>query len=153
MNMDVKSENLKELKRIIDFYSNTSNLNKSHSISLLNFLMDTLSDSIWQWDLNSGKIKFSKNLQNNVGELVEGDLDKFMEVVHPNDIEPMKEKMIKFIVNNSGKNIFSNQNLFENHYRIKNNGGLWKDVIDKAKIISWNDDGSPSIIVGIHMNI
>lgn len=151
--MDIKSENLKELRKIIDFYSTTSNLSEGHSTSLLNFLMDTLSDSIWQWNLNSGRIKFSKNLQDNIGGLAEDTLESFMKFVYPNDIEPMKEKMIKFIVNNSGKNIFSNQNLYENHYRIKSNSGEWIEVIDKAKIVSWNDDGSPSMIVGIHMNV
>jgi len=151
--MDIKSKNLIELRKIIDFYSNVSGLDTNYNNSLLNFLMDTLSDSIWQWNLNTGKIKFSKNLQNSIGELIEGKSEEFMKYVHPNDVERMKEKMIKFIVNNSGKNVFSNQNLYENHYRIKRNNGDWIEVIDKAKIISWNDDGSPAMIVGIHMNI
>jgi hypothetical protein len=148
---EIKSENLKELKKIIDFYSNVSNLNESHNSSLLNFLMDTISDSLWQWKLNSGIIKFSKNLEKNVGEIV--DLDSFLNLIHPDDIENMKTQMIKFIVNNSGKNIFTNQNLYESHYKIKKNDGTWVDVMDKAKIISWNDDGSPAVIVGINMNV
>lgn len=148
---EIKSENLRELKKIIDFYSNVSNLNESHNSSLLNFLMDTISDSIWQWNVNSGIIKFSKNLEKNVGSIV--DLDSFLNLIHPDDIDEMKSKMVKFIVNNSGKNIFTNQNLYENHYKIKKNDGTWVDVMDKAKIISWNDDGSPAVIVGINMNV
>lgn len=151
--MEIKSENLRELRKIIDFYSNVSSLDENHSSSLLNFLMDTLSESIWQWNLNSGKIKFSQNLQNSIGELSNDNLETFMKFIHPEDIEKMKEKMIKFIVNNSGKNIFSNRNLFENRYKIRNKNGEWIEVMDKAKVISWNDDGSPSIIVGIHMSI
>lgn len=147
------SENLTQLKDLIEFYSNISEIeNKSENSNILNFLMDIISDSIWQWDITNDKVKCSRNLEKNAGK-VGSTIDSFLKIVHPDDIDLMKEKMTRFIVNNSGENIFTNQNIFEHKYRILGLNGDWIEVMDKAKIISWTDDGIPSLIIGINLNI
>jgi hypothetical protein len=149
------SDNFRELRKTLEIYSNIDNLTGLNS-NLLEFLTDILSDSIWQWDINSNKLNFSKNIKNSSEVLSNNkcldDLENFMSIIHPEDVEGMKIKMVEYLLDSYNKNR-SYKNIFTYSYRIKSSSGTWLKVHNMAKVVLWNDDGSPSLIVGIHINI
>ncbi len=148
-----KSENIKELRKIIDFYSNLYSKSELNT-SLLSFLMDTINGSIWQWNIKTNEVKLSKNFKNTAN--LDKDIyniDDFLSLVHPDDLELMKQKLVKYVIMNSGKNILENYSVYEFTYRVLRSDGLYINVMDRGKIISWDDEGSPLIMVGINLNV
>lgn len=102
---------------------------------------------LWDWNLETNKIFFSKELKRILGyeeNEFENKLEFWNENVHPADIEKAYE------------NILNNQNKktehYENVYRIKHKNDSWIWILDRGKTI-FDKNGKALRMIGFYTNI
>lgn len=104
-------------------------------------------DGLWDWDLNSNEVYFSKKWKEMLGytnKELENSLETWERLVHPED----KEKAYEDIKNNqSGKT-----KNYENIHRLKHKNGDWVWILDRGKTI-FNKENKATRMIGFHTNI
>lgn len=102
---------------------------------------------LWDWDLVNNKIyhgpKWKEMLGYNPSEFENTDIDTIYSLVHPDDVENVKQSVEKHL---------KNQDPFELEYRIKKKNGKYEWFYDSGKAI-FNNEGKPIRMVGSIINV
>lgn len=112
------------------------------------FALNEASDGIWEWDLETGYLFFSPQLNKMLGygpDEMQPNIDAWINHVHPDDLEP-----VKTILNQHLQGFRAN---YEAQYRIKNRNGHYISVQDQGHICQRTAQGEPTRIVGMLKNI
>jgi PAS domain S-box-containing protein len=105
-------------------------------------------DSYWDADLISGEFFYSQNFYRMLGYdqyEVTGKFSKFLKIVHPDDVEELKNTVKKSI---SGEAIRSTLK-----FRAKTSDGEYKWLLSRTMVIETNTAGLPSRIIGTNSDI
>ncbi|NVJ54337.1 MAG: PAS domain-containing protein [Campylobacteraceae bacterium] len=104
-------------------------------------------DGLWDWDLSSNKVYFSKIWKEMLGykenELTNS-LETWKKLVHPDDIELATKDIL---ANHRGKTTH-----YENVHRLKHKDGHWVWILDRGKTI-FDKNGIAIRMVGFHTDI
>lgn len=120
-----------------------------HSIARTQFASETSGVGVWDWDLITDKVFYSKEslkileLDDTSKHLIDSP-EKWDERVHPNDRE--------MYYSNIQQHFDGEIPYYETCHRIFCNSG-YKWILDKGKVISRDNDGKPLRIVGTHTDI
>jgi PAS domain S-box-containing protein len=102
---------------------------------------------LWDWNLISNKIyhgpKWKEMLGYNSSELENADIEAIYSMVHPQDLEMVKQSVEKHL---------KNQEPFELEYRIRKKDGKYEWFYDSGKAI-FNNGGKPIRMVGSIINV
>jgi PAS domain S-box-containing protein len=105
-------------------------------------------DSYWDADLISGDFFYSQNFYRMLGYDrydVTGKFSKFLKIVHPDDVEELKNAVKKSI---NGEVIRSTLK-----FRAKTSDGEYKWLLSRTMVIETNTAGLPSRIIGTNSDI
>lgn len=114
----------------------------------LAFAVDGAGDGVWDWDLRSNSMKFSKLYMEMLGycedELPHA-VDTWLASVHPDDIERTQEKLQRYM---DGSDVNYSVEL---RLRCKDESYKW--VLCRGAIVSRDVDNEPLRMIGIHSDI
>ncbi|WP_133407522.1 EAL domain-containing protein [Parashewanella tropica] len=104
-------------------------------------------DEMWDWDIRSGKIFRSNVWQSlnfpEIGQRAEGE-------AQGHNIHPMDRKHVNDMLS---EHLNAGTDIFEVPYRVKDIKGNWIWILDRARVVEREDDGSPVRMTGTIKNI
>jgi PAS domain S-box-containing protein len=114
----------------------------------LRFALDGTNDGIWDWNVVTGEVYFSPRAMTMLGyeplEL-EGNIKTWEDLMHPDD-----KQTVMNILNEHLENKSSN---YRTEHRLKTKSGEYVWILDRGKVISWDEDGKPLRMTGCHTDI
>jgi len=115
----------------------------------LDLIVNATNIGTWEWNIQTEKLTLNDHWAEIIGytleELGEMSIEKWSELTHPDD-----DKKVKSLVNQHLKGEIP---FYDLEYRMKHRFGHWLWVHDKGKIVKFDNEGSPLIMSGTHINI
>jgi len=114
----------------------------------LRFALEGAGDGLWDWNLKTNEVFFSKRWKEMLGfteDEITNTLEEWKNRVHPQDLEQVYADITAHI---EGKN-----NIYINEHRVKCKDGSFKWVLDRGMVVSRDVDGIPMRMVGSHSDI
>jgi PAS domain S-box-containing protein len=103
----------------------------------------------WEWNLQTDEVIYNHRWAEMVGysleELEVNSIYTWRELLHPDDLKLSDQILHDHI---EGKTPF-----YECETRLRHKNGHWVWVLDKGKVVSYNEDGKPEWIYGTHTDI
>ncbi|MDN2662196.1 PAS domain-containing protein [Psychromonas sp. 14N.309.X.WAT.B.A12] len=105
-------------------------------------------DGVWDWDVDSGEVYFSKRWKEMLGfhkENISNDITEWEHRVHPDDLYKVFEDLSAHF---SGSHSF-----FENIHRMKCYNGEYRWILSRGQTVSWDTQGNPKRVIGTHIDL
>ena len=110
--------------------------------------LEAANEGVWEWDLATDEVQYDDRYFEMLGfqreDLANAD-NIWAYLIHPDDIEKYNEGFSKFLNDKGSK--------YEFRYRLKNAEGGWTWILDKGHVIEKDENGSPSRLIGVHVDI
>lgn len=131
----------------------TAHILQQHTIEdqkkRLEYIIEGTNIGTWEWDIQSGVTIFNDRWAEIVGytldELQPVTIDTWRNLVHPDDL---KESNILLQKHFKGEDPY-----YQFECRIKHKSGKWIWVLDRGKVIEWDQQGEPVKMFGTHWDI
>lgn len=111
--------------------------------------LESAGDAVWEWDIPSGNILFSKGFSAMLG-YGEGELghqiDDLTRLLHPHDVERSQALLNTFL---SGQG----PDLYDDEFRVRRRDGTYTWILRRGRIIQFTPDGKPQRMIGTHVDI
>ncbi|AXH13592.1 PAS domain-containing sensor histidine kinase [Halarcobacter bivalviorum] len=124
-----------------------TNKNLSETNERFELAMDTTKDGLWDWNLKTNQVLFSKTLKEMLGykeDELESRFDTWASMVHPDDYKKAEKD-----IHNHLKGFTE---YYENIHRMKHKLGHWIWVLDRGKIV-FDENRNPIRMIGFHTDI
>ncbi|MDH7445209.1 PAS domain-containing protein [Aquimarina sp. 2201CG14-23] len=103
----------------------------------------------WRWNVQTGETIFNERWAQIIGyslsELSPVSIDTWMKYSHPDDLEKSNKLLQEHFSGNTA--------IYDCEARMKHKNGEYIWVLDKGKVISWDDQGNPEWMIGSHQEI
>ena len=111
-------------------------------------VLEGANDGFWDWNIQTGEVEFSARW----AEMIGYKLDEFEhtvkfweEIVHPDDKS--------FVLSEIEKHIQGKISRYQTEHRVKCKDGSWIWILDRGKIVEWDNDNRPVRMAGTHSDI
>ncbi|MDJ0829943.1 MAG: PAS domain-containing protein [Desulfobacterales bacterium] len=121
---------------------------KNQNEKLLALTLEATNDGIWAWHVPSGEAYFSPRYYTMLGyepDELPANYDTWASLLHPDDLQKTQEIIQEHIENKSES--------FEVEFRLRTQTKEWLWILGRGKVVQWDDDGHPILMVGSHVNI
>jgi PAS domain S-box-containing protein len=112
-------------------------------------IIDSTHAGTWEWNLQTGETLFNERWAEIFGykleELIPFTVESWRQFVHPDDIKHANKLLDKHL---AGKSDY-----YECDVRMRHKDGYWIWVADRGRVTRRDDQGSPVIISGTHVEI
>ncbi|MBW1294326.1 PAS domain-containing protein [Aquimarina litoralis] len=151
--MAIRDHNGKPM-RMIGIHTDITNLKETEEelqkqVEKYEDVIESTNSGSWEWNLRTGKVVFDEKWANIVGyslsELQPISLNTWVNFMHPSDhikstklLQQHYEKLVPY---------------YECETRLKHKNGEWIWALIKGKIISWDNEGNPELLVGTQVDI
>ncbi len=143
-------------KKIINFIAIKDDITKEKQISdllrenklRLDTSLETGNIGVWDWNIITNEVYFSDTWKTMLGydvDEIEGSLSEWEEKVHPDDIKIVFKK-INDHLNGKTEHYIS-------EHRVKIKDGSYKWILDRGKVVEFNEDSTPLRMIGTHVDI
>lgn len=112
------------------------------------YALSSSEDGVWDWDMQSGKIFFSKMWKMMIGyneEEIENTFNSWEKLIHPDDKEKVFSEIVKHV-----KNETENYGI---EHRLMTKSGQYKWILSRGKIIERDLKDNPVRFIGTHTDI
>lgn len=112
------------------------------------FALEGAGDGVWDWDVLTGKVKFSRCFKAMLGygeDEMKDSLDEWTTRIHPDDFEQVMSEVQAYLDGRS--------TTYAKEHRLRCKNGKWKWVLDRGKVVSRDADGKPLRMIGTHTDI
>ncbi len=112
------------------------------------FAVDGRGDGLWDWNVNTNEVYFSKAWKEMLGfkeDEIQGSLEEWERRVHPDDLDKVYRDINSHI--NGETEIYSNE------HRVKCKDGSYKWVDDRGMVVQRDENGKPNRLIGTHTDI
>ncbi len=112
------------------------------------FAIEGADHGVWDWDLSTGHVSFSKRWKSMLGyreEDIEDSLEEWERRVHPDDL-PETMAALK-------SHFEGDRQDYAQEFRMRSKDGSWKWILARGKVISRDSQGQPLRIIGTHTDI
>jgi len=134
-------------KKILAQKLQDTNINLHETNERFEYAMNATKDGLWDWDLKTKKVFFSKTWKEMIGyeeHELSDDLDVWSDRIHEDDYKEVQKDL-----NNHLQGITE---YYENIHRMKHKSGKWIWILDRAKAI-FNENNEPIRVIGFHTDI
>ncbi|HLO57877.1 MAG TPA: PAS domain S-box protein [Bacteroidales bacterium] len=103
---------------------------------------------LWDWNIQTGDVYYSEIWCNMLGYShyeIEPSVKSWKELLHPDDLPSVLKTLNRHL---HGKTEF-----YQSTHRLLTKTGDWKWVIDKGKVIEFDENGKPKRAIGTHIDI
>tara|TARA_B100001939_G_scaffold348199_1_gene373722 strand:- start:11274 stop:13010 length:1737 start_codon:yes stop_codon:yes gene_type:complete len=103
---------------------------------------------MWDWNPQTNEVHFDQRWAEMLGydiTEIEMKLDSWQSRVHPDDLAACFEDIQAHM---DGRRDF-----YENIHRMKHRDGHWVYILDRGRIVEWDEDGKPVRFTGTHTDI
>jgi len=112
---------------------------------LLQFALEGAGDGVWEYNFKTRKTFYSEQNKALVGVDPDEVLPDWRELLHPEDAH-IFESLEKDYLNGRIR-------LHKKEYRIRHKNGNYNWIMDRGRVVSWDDAGKPLRLVGTHTDI
>lgn len=112
------------------------------------FALEGAKDGIWDWNLKTNDVFFSKQWKSMLGyseNEIKNNVQEWENLVHPDDLESCFEDIQKHL---DGKTQF-----YSNIHRLRCKDNSYKWILDRGKVIEYNEKNEPIRFIGTHTDI
>lgn len=103
----------------------------------------------WEYNIQTGDVQINERYAGFLGytpeELEPMTYEKWVSLVHPDDIEQAEEKL--------QGHLRGETEIYQSQYRMRTRNGEWKWVMDRGKVVGFDEDGHPQWMFGAHIDI
>ncbi|WP_176962267.1 sensor domain-containing diguanylate cyclase [Mariprofundus sp. NF] len=110
--------------------------------------MEGSSDGLWDWNLKTNDVVFSKRWKSMLGyseDELENSFDTWERLVHPNDINKAKQAIDDYLSGKISK--------YEVEFRMQHKDGHWVDILARGRGVSAKGDNGYKRLIGTHVDI
>jgi len=115
----------------------------------LDLALEGTKAGIWDWCVQTGKTVFNERWAEIVGyeleELEPTSIETWRELAHPEDLERSEELLEEHFAGET--------DMYEFEGRMKHKDGHWVWILDRGKVVEWDDEGNPIRMTGTHEDI
>lgn len=115
----------------------------------LEFVIDGAGLGTWEWNTQTGETVFNgtwaKMLGYAAAELQPYNLETWKRLAHPDDLERVMKELASCL--------HGEREAYECEMRMKHKDGHWIWILDRGRIMTWDDTGAPLLMFGTHTNI
>lgn len=115
----------------------------------LNLALQVTNTGLWDWNVQTGEIVFNEQWAAIIGysleELKPLSFQTWTESCHPDDLEASNALIAEHL---AGKTDY-----YECEARVKHRNGSWIWILDRGKVVEWDQDGRALRMIGIHTDI
>ncbi len=126
-----------------------SSFNDNHGLDALYGILWGIGAGTWQWNINTGELIINERWAEIIGYTIEElspiSIKTWAPLVHPDDL-PFSNQELERTFNHE-----TNEYIVDVRMRHKDGHYVW--ISDRGKVVSWNDDGTPEWIFGVHIDI
>ena len=112
------------------------------------FAIEGADDGVWDWNVSSGHVTFSKRWKTMLGYQdsdLKNDFSEWESRVHPDDLP---EALASLKAHFSGE-----KEAYVQEFRMRSKDGSWKWILARGKVISRDAQGQPLRVIGTHTDI
>lgn len=112
------------------------------------FALEGAGDGVWDWDVKTNKVIFSKRWKAMLGYEeyeIKDDIEEWKKRIHPEDYVSVMQAVEATL---KGVN-----NVYSNEHRVQCKDGSWKWILDRGMVVSRDANGQPERMVGTHADI
>ena len=114
----------------------------------LQFVLDGSNDGFWDWDIPTGKVRYSQRLLGMLG-YAEGEwashIQSWAEKVHPDDKAEVSALLTEHLESRTAS--------YQSEHRLLRADGTWHWILDRGKVVERDAHGRPIRAVGVHTDI
>lgn len=112
------------------------------------FALESAGEGVWDWDVPSGRIAYSKWWQEMLGygeDEIDGDIAEWESRVHPDDRPRVMQEVEAYFAGRTST--------FSSEFRCQSKDGSWKWVLSHGLLVNRNADNQPLRMIGTHKDI
>lgn len=112
------------------------------------FALEGSGDGVWDWDLTNNKVYFSAQWKAMFGfteDEIDNNIEEWRRLALPEDLERSDAAIARYL--NGEIDEYS----CECRARCKDGSIKW--ILDRGKFVAWDEDGSPTRMIGTHQDI
>lgn len=112
------------------------------------FALEGADEGVWDWNVATNKVFFSRRWKQMLGYAVDELDNRFEEWesrVHPEDLERCYRDL--------DRHYHHETPVYQNEQRLRCKDGSYKWILARGKVIEWDNDGKPIRIIGTHTDI
>ncbi len=121
---------------------------KSESEERLQLVQDGSNDGIWDWDIQSGKIEINRRWAEMIGyapDEIKRHVQSWVDLVHPDDLPGVQQALSAHLEGVTP--------LYETEHRVHAKNGEWVWILDRGKVVVYDQSGHPLRAAGTHTDI
>lgn len=114
----------------------------------LNFALKGTGDGVWDWCLSDGTVFYSEQWKRMIGYSVNeigNTIGEWESRVHPDDLPLCTAELERHFRRETP--------VYANEHRIMAKDGNYRWILDRGKVVEWNENGSPRRVIGMHTDI
>jgi len=112
------------------------------------FALEGAEDGVWDWNPSTGEVFYSSRWKSMLGysdSEISNDIGEWEKRVHPDDKQRANDDLQRHLSGESP--------LYINIHRLKCKDGNYKWILDRGKIMQWDENGKPVRFIGTHTDI
>ncbi|MEW5772375.1 MAG: transporter substrate-binding domain-containing protein [Thermodesulfobacteriota bacterium] len=112
------------------------------------FALEGSQDGVWDWDLPTGKVYYSRRWKEMLGysdEEVGNSVDGWDSRIHPEDRDRVYADL--------GRHLRGETPRYESEHRVRCKDGAYLWILDRGKVMARDEEGKPRRILGTHSDI
>ena len=112
---------------------------------LLQFALEGAGDGIWEFNFATQKTFYSEQNKSLLGYDTMEELPDWLSLIHPEDL---------FIIDNLENDYMDGSiRSHKKEYRVKHKLGHYSWIMDRGRVVTWDESGNPLRLVGTHTDI
>lgn len=153
INKNWESDEIDLLRTISNIISNTFERmlyqkQLSSSEAQLKRAIENTGTGLWDWNIVTGEVYYNEVWCSMLGydqSEIEPNVSTWEKLIHPSDMPIITEVLEKHMAGELDG--------YETIHRLKTKSGKWKWVLDKGRIVEWDETGKPLRAIGTHTDL
>jgi PAS domain S-box-containing protein len=113
-----------------------------------NFALEGSGDGVWDWNISENKVYYSKQWKTMLGyqeNEISDTLEVWKQLVHPEDLSSCLAEL--------ESHFRKEKEVYTTEHRVLCKDGFYKWILDRGKVIEWDEEGKPVRAIGTHTDI